>query len=186
MGQAARDQRRYVREASRRRRRGGANRAPVPVQRVARSAADATTGAMRTVSGVANATRDAGAAVVAGDRPYVVGMLALLSLGVVMLSGPVQTYVDGRDRVELLERQLAALAEGNDRLTARRDQLQDPEEIELMAREQQGMIMPGEVPYAVVPPEVERPQLTPQLDVAPAEDRPWYRRLWDGLTELFG
>lgn len=185
MGRRTAEERRDLRDAIRRRRRGGANRAPVPVQRAARSAADVATGTLRTVEGAATAARDAGAVAVSGDRPFVVGLIALLVLGGLMLSGPVRTYLDGRDRVDLLQRQLSALDGENQALEARREQLEDPEEIELMAREQQGMIRPGEVPYAVVPPEVERPRLTPQLDLGAGDDRAWYARLWDGLVGFF-
>jgi cell division protein FtsB len=149
-------------------------RAPVPVQRLARR-----------VEGTAHAARGVGAAAVAGDRPFLVGIVVLLGLAVVMLSGPFQSYLDGRARVEGLESKLAALDEENATLRERKAELRDPGNIELLAREQQGMIRPGEVPYAIVPPEVERPQITTP-PAAEAHDVAWYARLWQAVTGLLG
>lgn len=140
----------------------------------------------RRVEDTAYAAREVGTAAVAGDRPFAVGLVGLLVLGVVMVSGPLQSYLDGRDRVDLLERQLGALSAANADLDERRTELDDPDRIELLARERQGMIFPGEVPYAAVPPEVDRPRIAPRLDVGAAAERPWYARLWQGLTDLFG
>lgn len=170
-----RAERQRLRTAGRRRRRGGHGRAPVVVQRFARNVED-----------TAHAAREVGRSAVAGDRPLAIGLVGLVILGLAMVSGPLQTYLDGRDRVELLERQLAALSSANGDLDDRRAALDDPDEIELLARERQGMIFPGEVPYAVVPPEVDRPRIVSRLDVEAAAERPWYERVWDGLADLFG
>ena len=170
-----REQRRWLRRASKRRRRGGHNRAPVPVQRLARG-----------VESTATAARDVGVAAVSGDKPLVLAVLAVAVAGVVLVSGPMQHYLDGRDRVELLERQLSALDDENARLQARADALQDPEQIELLAREQQGMIRPGEVPYVVVPPEVDRPRIAPAPPEDLTPDRPWYLDIWDTLAIWLG
>lgn len=170
----ARAERRATRDAERRRVRGGANRAPVPVQRLARRVED-----------TAYVARGVGAAAVSGDRPYLVGLAALLALSLVMLSGPFQSYVDGRARVEALEAKVEALDAENGELRQRKADLQDPGTIELLAREQQGMIRPGEVPYAIVPPEVERPRITSPQQAAAAEV-PWHARLWEAVTALFG
>lgn len=175
MAPSRRAERRLLRASSRRRRRGGRNRAPLPVQRAARRIED-----------TAYAVREVGTAAVSGDRPFAVGLVALLALGVVMISGPLQTYLDGRDRVDLLDRQLGALTAANAELDERRSELDDPDQIELLARERQGMIYPGEVPYAVVPPEIERPRIVPELDLGSAAERPWYARVWAGLADLFG
>jgi cell division protein FtsB len=151
-----------------------ARRAPVSVQRLARRVGD-----------TAYAARDVGAAAVSGDRPYLVGLTALLALAIVMLSGPFQSYMDGRARVEGLETKLEALEDENAALRARKAELRDPGNIELLAREQQGMIRPGEVPYAIVPPEVERPQISAPPQAEP-DDVAWYDRVWQAVTDVFG
>lgn len=168
-------ERRVVSAAARRRRRGGHGRAPVVVQRLARGVED-----------TAQAAREVGRSAVAGDRPLALGLVMLLILGIAMVSGPFQTYLEGRDRVELLQQQLGALEGANAGLDGRREQLADPDQIELLARERQGMIFPGEVPYAVVPPDADAPRIAQRPQVAGAPDRAWYERLWNGLTDLFG
>lgn len=151
----------------------GGRRAPAAVQRLARRVGDG-----------AGAAREVGARVVEGDRPLVAGLLGLVALSVVMVSGPLQSFFDGRERVELLERKEDALQTEIDRLEQRREDLNDPEKLELLAREEQGFVRPGEVPYAVVPPEADEPRIEGPQDVA-EPDEPWYRRLWDTVADVF-
>ena len=170
-----RDRRRALRAATRRRVRGGENRAPVPVQRIARQVDDA---AFVATSQVRRA--------MAGDRPFLLGLLVLLVLGVMVLSGPLRSYLDQRDRVDLLQRQLAVLEDANAELAQRATDLRDPAYRELLARERYGYVRPGEVPYVVVPPERDTSEIGEPLTVDAPEPRPWYRTAWDGLTGLFG
>lgn len=175
MGLAAqRAERRAVKDASRRRRRGGTGKGPVSVQRLARNVVD-------TADTATHAARSATAAALAGDRPYWVGLLAMLAAGALMLVGPYQNFLDGRDRVDLLERQSAALDHEIAQLEQERRDLMDPTTIELRAREELGLVKPGEVPFAVVPPEVERPVIAPAHELE-AGEAPWYRRWWNAAT----
>lgn len=174
MPATAKEERRFIREASRRRRRGGAGRGPIVLQRAAGRTVDA-----------AYRVSDVARRVVEGDRPLIVGLVALLGLSVVMLSGPLQSYWHGRERVALLEAKHEALTTEIADLEARAEALHDPDEIELLAREHLGLVRPGEVAYAIVPPEVDRPQITAPRDVA-SEPLPWYRRLWDTLATWLG
>ena len=170
-----RDQRRQVRTAGKRRRRGGAGRGPVVLQR----AADRTRSAILAVRrGVTAAT--------SGDKPLVVALLVTIGLAVVLVSGPTQNYLDARGRVEVLQMKADILDEENTRMQQRVGDLQDEETIELLAREQQGFIRPGEVPYALVPPEVERPRVTASRgDPEPAPPA-WYERAWIRVQAVFG
>jgi cell division protein FtsB len=121
-----------------------------------------------------------------GDRPLILALVGAVALAVVLLSGPAQSYLDGRERVEKLTVKAAALEVENAALEQRVADLQDPETIELLAREQQGYIRPGEVPYVLVPPEVERPTITdPRAAPEPATG-PWYQRLWQELRDWVG
>lgn len=170
-----RDQRRQVRVAGKRRRRGGAGRGPVLLQRAAGG-----------VGAAWRAVRRGAEAASSGDKPLIVALLVAIGLGVVLLSGPTQNYLDSRARVEVLQMQADVLDEENTRLEQRVDDLQDDETIELLAREQQGFIRPGEVPYALVPPEVDRPRITASRD-DPRPDPPvWYERAWLQIQGLFG
>jgi cell division protein DivIC len=171
-----RDRRRALRAATKRRVRGGERRAPVAVQRAARTIDDAVfraTGRFRRVF--------------AGDRPFLLGFLGLVAVGVLVISGPLQSYLDQRDRVELLEEQKAVLDQANAQLEQRSSDLQDPSHLKQEARERLGYIEPGEVPYVVVPPEQDPSTITQPLDLPKQnDDRSFVRRAWDSLTGWFG
>jgi cell division protein DivIC len=171
-----RHRRRQLRTASRRRARGGENRAPVAVQRLARGVDD-----------VAWRTSERARRTLTGDRPFLIGFAVLLVIGVLVISGPLRSYLDQHDRVELLDEQLTVLTQANDDLEQRARDLRDRDHIRAEARERLGYIEPGEVPYVVVPPEQDSATITaPRPAATPDEDRPWFRRLWDTLGGWFG
>lgn len=111
----------------------------------------------------------------------VVALLAALVLGGVVLSGPVQSYLDARDRVAALEAKAEALDDANAELEQRVEDLNDPLNIELLAREQQGFVRPGEVAYSLAPPEVDRPRITEPRETPPPPPAPWYVRVWQAV-----
>lgn len=169
------EERRQLRRLERRRRRGGERRGPVAVQRLA--------------SGVVTASdevRYRTLRAVRGDRPFLVALLGLLVLGGVVLAGPAQSYLDGRARVDTLAVKADALDEANARLTQRGEDLEDPQNVELLARETQGFIAPGEVAYALVPPEVDRPRITSPRDTPAIEADAWHERAWATVRGWFG
>lgn len=122
----------------------------------------------------------------AGDRVYVYVLIGVVVMLGAMAVGPLQSYTAAADRVDSLEQTRAELQEEVDRLEERRERLQDPEEIELMARTEFGLVKPGEVPFVVVTPEPELDRVFP--DPTPADARPdggpWYRRLGRLLQDL--
>lgn len=132
------------------------------------------------------AVRTRTARVVRGDRPMVVALLASLLLAAVLVSGPLQSYLDGRDRVATLEAKAEALSGANAELEQRVEDLEDPVNIELLAREQQGFVRPGEVAYSLVPPEVDRPRITEPREPPAPEPDPWYARAWRALRGVLG
>lgn len=168
-------ERRELRRIERRRRRGGDGRPPVVLQRLGTSIGD---GRREVSYRVGRAVR--------GDRPLIIALLAVLVVGVLAISGPAQNYLDGRSRVESLTTTADALDEANAGLQQRAEDLQDPLNVELLAREQQGFVRPGEVPYALVPPEVERPLITAPRDEADTSPQAWYERVWSTVTGWFG
>jgi len=123
---------------------------------------------------------------VRGDRPLLVALVGLVAVSGLVLSGPAQSYLDGRARVDTLAVKADALDKANADLERRAADLQDPLNIELMARETQGFIAPGEVPYSLVPPEVDRPRITQPRDTAAIEADLWYERAWDTVRGWFG
>jgi cell division protein FtsB len=121
-----------------------------------------------------------------GERPLLVVLLVAIGLGVVMLSGPFERYADGRTRVEAARSTADALDEEIARLEARVEQLEDPANLELLAREQQGMIRPGEVAYTLVPPAVDRPVISaPRGSETDDTTPPWYARAWSTVRSWF-
>jgi cell division protein FtsB len=172
---STRDQRRQLRRHGRRRRRGGEGRAPVPVQRAARRAVNATSDGGRRAWGAASN----------GDRPMVVALMLVLALGATMLAGPTQRYLDSSSRVDDLEVKAAALEAENEKLRQRREDLTDEEYVELLAREQQGLVRPGEIAYTLVPPEVDRPRISTPRDPGESESHTWYVRAWDSVRGWF-
>ena len=150
-------------------------RAPAPVRRVALG-----------LAAIGRAARAAWVGARSGERPLLVVLLAAVGLSVVMLSGPFERYADGRTRVEASRSTAEALDEEIARLQARVEQLEDPENLELLAREQQGMIRPGEVAYTLVPPAIDRPVISaPRTNEGDAADAPWYARAWDTVRGWF-
>lgn len=118
---------------------------------------------------------------VAGDRPYLFALIGLLTLASLMISGPLHHYLEGRDRLELLDRKRVALTAEVERLERRAADLEDPVYIEQLAREQLGLVRPGEIPYLVVTPDPEPGESAPSArDTTP----PWYRRAWKTLASL--
>jgi cell division protein FtsB len=86
-------------------------------------------------------------------------LLGSIAFGVLLLAQPFEDYVDTRQRVALLEQQALALETENLRLERRIEDLDDPVTIELLARSQQGLVRPGEVPYVLIAPEVDAPRI---------------------------
>ena len=86
-------------------------------------------------------------------------LLGAMALGAMLLVQPFEDYLAQRQRVAVLEQQALALETENLRLERRVEDLDDPVTIELLAREQQGLVREGEVPYVLTPPEVDAPRI---------------------------
>lgn len=119
-----------------------------------------------------------------GDRPYQFGLVILLFVLLSMAWAPIKNLTAGSERIDQLVASRDALAAEVDKLEDRKDQLMDPEELELIAREEYGLVKPGEIPYVVVTAEPD-PQLGPVETPQPPSDLPWYRRVWSSVSELW-
>ncbi len=99
---------------------------------------------------------------------------AVVLLGVLLLTVfPTRTYLDQRSSIAASKSELAELDAELAELDARVAALDSPEEVEMLAREQFGMVRPGEESYVVLPapaPPVEIPPGWP-FTSGPAEDR---------------
>ena len=114
----------------------------------------------------------------------VLALFALLAL-VVTAAGifPFRQIIADRRTVSLAQEKLLALRAENSHLEAEVTALGTDAEVERLAREQFGLVRPGETVYVVVSPEGEE---APETQTEPTLDRPgeqpWWRDLWDFLT----
>lgn len=122
--------------------------------------------------------------VASGNRPYVLMLLALVAVVVAMAIGPLQVFSEAADRVDELEDRRDELKRDVDSLEERRERLQDPEEVEQLARSDLGMIRPGEIPFVVVPSDEDASEQA--LEDAEQDGVPWYRRLGRWVGNVFG
>ena len=114
-------------------------------------------------------------------------MLALAALVAVVVTTagifPFRQIIADRRSVALAQEKLLALRAENEHMEAQVAVLQTDDEVERLAREQFGLVMPGEIAYVVVAPEGEG---TLQAEPEPTLDRPggqpWWSDLWDFLT----
>jgi cell division protein FtsB len=113
-------------------------------------------------------------------------VLALTALAVVVTAVgifPFRQIIADRRSVSLAQEQLLALRAENEHLEAQVAVLETDEEVERLAREQFGLVRPGEIAYVVVSPAGEEMATTgaePTLE-DPGE-QPWWRDVWNFLT----
>jgi cell division protein FtsL len=116
----------------------------------------------------------------------VLSALLVVGLAVVLTNVvPVRQIVAQYRQVETAEEQLTALRRENRLLEAEAKALQNPTEVERIARETLGYVDPGEVAYRVVDPEGDdpKPGADDREDTLPVEaDTAWYEDVWDFVT----
>ena len=113
-------------------------------------------------------------------------VMACLALGgvVVLAAFPARSYIDQRHQQHAVEQRVRALSDDNHRLTERAAQLQTDAEIERLAREQYGLVRPGEEVYAVVGSAPAQPP--PPAPPAPhVRAKHWWEKVLEVVTSLF-
>ena len=87
-----------------------------------------------------------------GTLPRII--IATLILGVIgaMAIEPTRQLIEQRQRIAAMSSDVQKIESSNAALEARIDRLKDPDYIEQRAREQIGLILPGETSYVVMPP----------------------------------
>lgn len=108
---------------------------------------------------------------------------AVLVLGMAAASGiiPFRQVIVHERSVDLAREQRDALVAANLELERQIAALETDGEVERLAREQFGLVMPGETAFVAVPV----PDPTPSVaSMPPALDdpTPWWRTLWDFIT----
>ncbi|MEX2556915.1 MAG: septum formation initiator family protein [Actinomycetota bacterium] len=116
-------------------------------------------------------------------RGAVVGTL----LVVLLLSAlyPIRQYFAQKTELKNLAAEEILLAQRIDELTELKSRLLTDDEIERIAREELGMVRPGEIAFAIVPGADAAKKAAPPLpsvDAAKAEPA-WYDRWWDAVVD---
>ena len=91
-----------------------------------------------------------------GRGPQVIAGLLVLGVLGAMLVEPTRQLMEQKERLSESAAQLDGLESTNTSLERRIERLQDPDFIEQKAREQAGLVRPGETLYVVVPPSVDK------------------------------
>jgi len=113
-------------------------------------------------------------------------LMALAALVAVVITAagifPFRQIVADRRSVSLAQEQLLALREENARVEAEVAILSSDVEVERLAREQFGLVRPGETAFVVVSPEGPEPEPEPEPTLDRPGEQPWWQDLWDFLT----
>ncbi len=118
-----------------------------------------------------------------GRRASWMAVLLVVALAIT-LAGifPFRQMIAQQRQVATAEAQLAALATENARLEAERDALGTPAEIERVAREDLGLVRPGETGYLVETPPTPGPPTPVPATEDPDAGRSFVERLLDFFT----
>lgn len=116
----------------------------------------------------------------------IAGLLAIL-IAVVVVGGlagvfPFRQILASDRSVELAELKLEALREENRRLEHQASALQTAEEVERLAREEFGLVRPGEIGYVAIPGTGDDGGDPLPTSDESGEGQPWWRTVWDFLT----
>jgi cell division protein FtsB len=111
------------------------------------------------------------------------GVFALIIAGTAVITAviPFRQILEQQARVEGASAELARIQMENELLNREVQALQTPEEIERLARENLGYVMPGETAYVVLEPE-ETLSTVPAAAIAAPDDLPWYLTIWNFFT----
>ncbi len=110
------------------------------------------------------------------------GLLAAL-VGALTLTAiaPARQAISQQERIRAEERKLQELNIKNAELSARLERLNDVEYMELLAREQLGLVKPGEVSFVVLSPSATSTVTTPE----PSKAKNPAQKVWRWIRSLF-
>lgn len=115
------------------------------------------------------------------------GRVLLVLVGVIaifFLFFPARQLVGQRGDIEDLTARLQALETENARLAAEIERLEDPEELEVLARERLGLVRPGEQAYYFVDPQEAVREREADASSVEAEAPSAWDRAWSWLVDL--
>lgn len=112
------------------------------------------------------------------------GVLALIVAGVALITAviPFRQILEQQARVDSVAEELSRVTLENELLSAEVEALNTPGEIERLARENLGYVMPGETAYVVLEPGATLASPTPVASAEDDESIPWYVAIWNFFT----
>lgn len=115
-------------------------------------------------------------------RAPLIAVLLLVALSIT-LAGifPFRQVIAQQRQVENTREKLDALVAENASLEDQVAALHTEPEVERLAREQYGLVDPGETPYVVVQPDSDNAP-PPPPETEPVDDRSLLRQVWDWMT----
>ena len=93
-----------------------------------------------------------------GRGPQIVAFILVLGLVGAMAIQPTRQLLEQRDRITAVAVQLEKVQAGNAQLATQIERLNNGDYIEQRAREQIGLVRPGETTYVVMPPSHQEQQ----------------------------
>ena len=107
---------------------------------------------------------------------------ALVVAGILFTFGnPARTWYDQRQDIVAARERNEVLDDQSRQLQARADELRTDAEVERLAREQYGLVKPGEEAFGILPAPGSGARPAPPAS-PPPEPRPWWERTWDSVT----
>jgi cell division protein FtsB len=94
---------------------------------------------------------------------------------------PARQFYREQTQTKAAEQKLAALKRESADLESQLARLKDPAYLERLAREELGVVRPGEIGFVVVPGDA-----APKQASTPAKPTPWYERLMRSLKSAMG
>jgi cell division protein FtsB len=112
------------------------------------------------------------------------GVLALIITGMALITAviPFRQILEQRARVEGASAELSRMNLENEYLRGEVEALNTPGEIERLARENLGYVMPGETAYVVLEPEESLPETIAPPVVDNGDRVSWYQAIWNFFT----
>ncbi len=98
--------------------------------------------------------------------PQIVILLLIMGLLGAMLIQPTRQLLEQRQRIADMASHLTKVQGANEELRARIERLQDPDHIEQQAREQAGLVKPGETAVRVMTPSEQKLEAKEQAEMA--------------------
>ena len=118
-------------------------------------------------------------------RPAVfMGVLALIIGGMAVITAviPFRQIIEQRAQVDVAAAELARINLENELLQGEVEALATPGEIERLARENLGYVMPGETAYVVLEPAEAATATSAAPPADEVDEVPWYAAIWNFFT----